>query len=151
VVVADTAVATQVRAAAVEAEKALKKAQTANAARQANAFLASVIESGSSSKNVVHSLDGPAALLQELLNGLKKIQFTHAAFLVVDDGEKLHLGALCGEDGNDAGYGAGNLIADLAPIVGGKGGGKPDMARGAGSDRGRKDELLEAARAKLLG
>jgi len=33
--------------------------------------------------------------------------------------------------------------------VGGKGGGKPDMARGAGADRDKKDELLEAAR-KLL-
>ena len=69
---------------------------------------------------------------------------------MVDDGEKLHLGALCGSDAHDSGLGAGNLIKDLAPTVGGKGGGKPDMARGAGSERARKDELLDAAR-KLLG
>ncbi|MFP6857605.1 MAG: alanine--tRNA ligase [Roseibacillus sp.] len=139
----------ELRSAAVNAEKKVKKAQTANAARQADEFLASVIEDGASTANLVHAFDGPAALLQELLNGLKKVQFTHAAFLVVDDGEKLHLGALCGEDGHNAGLGAGNLIVDLAPIVGGKGGGKPDMARGAGADRDKKDELLEAAR-KLL-
>ena len=139
----------ELKRAAVNAEKKVKKAQTANAARQADEFLASVIEDGASTANLVHAFDGPAALLQELLNGLKKVQFTHAAFLVVDDGEKLHLGALCGEDGHNAGLGAGNLIVDLAPIVGGKGGGKPDMARGAGADRDKKDDLLEAAR-KLL-
>ena len=69
---------------------------------------------------------------------------------MVDDGEKLHLGALCGEDGNNAGHGAGRLIQDLTPIVGGKGGGKPDMARGAGAQREQREALLEAARKKLL-
>ncbi len=146
----DDAGAAQIKATAVEAEKALKKARTATAARQADAFLAGLVEGGAVGSNLVESLEGSPALLQELLNGLKKFQFSQAAFLVVDDGEKLHLGALCGADGNKAGHGAGNLIKNLAPIVGGKGGGKPDMARGAGTDRQQKDELLEAARAKLL-
>ena len=114
--------AAEVRAIAVNAEKALKKAHTASAAREADEFLASLVEDGRAATNIVHALEGSPALLQELLNGLKKVQFTHAAFLVVDDGEKLHLGALCGEDGNNAGHGAGRLIQDLAPIVGGKGG-----------------------------
>ena len=99
--------------------------------------------------NIVISTQGPAALLQELLNGLKKVHFTHAAFFIVDDGDKLHLGALCGEDGNNAGHGAGNLIKDLAPIAGGKGGGKPDMARGAAGERGNANKLRAAAEAKL--
>ena len=105
---------------------------------------------GGETTNLVHALEGSPALLNELLNGLKKAQFTHAAFLVVDDGEKLHLGALCGKDGNDAGHGAGRLIEDLAPIVGGRGGGKPDMARGAGAQREKKEALLALARDKLL-
>ena len=142
--------AAEVRAIAVNAEKALKKARTASAAREADEFLASLVEDGRAATNIVHALEGSPALLQELLNGLKKVQFTHAAFLVVDDGEKLHLGALCGEDGNNAGHGAGRLIQDLAPIVGGKGGGKPDMARGAGAQREQREALLEAARKKLL-
>lgn len=141
--------AAAIKEVAVSAEKALKKAQIANAARQADDFIASIVDEGGLSGNVVRSLEGPAALLQELLNGLKKVHFTHAAFLVVDDGQKLHLGALCGEDGNNAGFGAGNLIKDLGPIAGGKGGGKPDMARGAASDRGKLEQLLEAAREKL--
>ena len=122
--------------------------ETANAARQADEFLATVVEQGSEG-NLAESLEGPAALLQELLNGLKKIQFDRAAFLIVDDGEKLHLGALCGAKGHDAGHGAGNLIKDLAPLADGKGGGKPDMARGAAPTRDAKDALLAAAKERL--
>ena len=43
---------------------------------------------------------------------------------------------------------AGKLIQAIAPIVGGKGGGKPDNARGGGKDASKLDEAL--ARAKLL-
>ncbi len=137
------------KAAAVEAEKSLKKAQTAGAARAADAFLAELAENGGLSGNVVHALEGPANLLQELMNGLKKLHFTKASFFIVDDGSKLHLGSLCGQDAHDAGLGAGNLIKDLAPIAGGKGGGKPDMARGAAPGRDQKDEILQAARKAL--
>ncbi|NNC89385.1 MAG: alanine--tRNA ligase [Akkermansiaceae bacterium] len=144
----ENATATGIKATAVQAEKALRKAQASNAARQADQFLAGVMEDGAKG-NLVESIDGPPALLQELLNGLKKLHFSRAAFLVVDDGSKLHLGAFCGEDANNAGHGAGNLIQDLAPVAGGKGGGKPDMARGAAPERDKKAELLSAARARL--
>ncbi|MGA2280696.1 MAG: alanine--tRNA ligase [Verrucomicrobiota bacterium] len=43
---------------------------------------------------------------------------------------------------------AGKIIQQIAPIVGGKGGGKPDNARGGGKDAGRLDEAL--AKAKTL-
>ena len=143
----ENATAAEVKAQAIEAEKALKKAQAAGAARQADALISEQNITG----NIVLSSEGPAALLQELLNGLKKIHFTQAAFLIVDDGDKLHLGALCGKDGNDQGHGAGNLIKDLAPLVGGKGGGKPDMARGAAPERNKLEALLTEAKSVLLG
>jgi alanyl-tRNA synthetase len=41
---------------------------------------------------------------------------------------------------------AGKIIQAIAPIVGGKGGGKPDYARGGGKDAGRLDEALARAR-----
>jgi len=135
----------ELRETCVEADKKVKKAQAAGAARLADSMLAEQ----DLTKNLVLETQGPAALLQELLNGLKKSQFSHAAFVIVDDGEKLHLGALSGEDGQQAGYSAGNLIKDLAPIAGGKGGGKPEMARGAASQRANIDELTQQSKALL--
>ena len=43
---------------------------------------------------------------------------------------------------------AGKIIQTIAPIVGGKGGGKPDNARGGGKEAGKLDEAL--AKAKSL-
>ena len=40
-------------------------------------------------------------------------------------------------------------FADLAALAGGKGGGKPDQARGAAPDRTKLTELQAAARARL--
>jgi alanyl-tRNA synthetase len=44
---------------------------------------------------------------------------------------------------------AGKLIQAIAPIVGGKGGGRPDGARGGGKDAARLDEALAKARSLL--
>ncbi len=45
---------------------------------------------------------------------------------------------------------AGKIIQQIAPIVGGKGGGRPDNARGGGKDAAKLDEALQAAY-KMLG
>jgi alanyl-tRNA synthetase len=45
---------------------------------------------------------------------------------------------------------AGKIIQQIAPIVGGKGGGKPDNARGGGKDAGKLDEALAKARTLLV-
>ncbi|HVU28507.1 MAG TPA: alanine--tRNA ligase [Verrucomicrobiae bacterium] len=44
---------------------------------------------------------------------------------------------------------AGKIIQQIAPIVGGKGGGKPDNARGGGRDSTKLDEALAKAKALL--
>jgi alanyl-tRNA synthetase len=44
---------------------------------------------------------------------------------------------------------AGKIIQAIAPIVGGKGGGKPDNARGGGKDAGSLDEALAKAKSLL--
>ena len=133
------------KSAVVDADKVLKKAQAAEAAKVANALLTEQ----DLSTHIVLSAEGPAALLQELLNGLKGRQFANAAFCIVDDGDKLYLGALCGDVAKSTGLMAGKLIQTLAPIAGGKGGGKPDMARGAASERSKVSELIGAAKDAL--
>jgi alanyl-tRNA synthetase/REP element-mobilizing transposase RayT len=44
---------------------------------------------------------------------------------------------------------AGKIIQQIAPIVGGKGGGKPDNARGGGKDAAKLDEALAKAKSLL--
>jgi alanyl-tRNA synthetase len=44
---------------------------------------------------------------------------------------------------------AGKIIQQIAPIVGGKGGGRPDNARGGGKDAAKLDEALSKAKALL--
>ena len=46
---------------------------------------------------------------------------------------------------------AGKLIQAVAPIVGGKGGGKPDNARGGGKDVSQMEQALAKARDYLRG
>jgi alanyl-tRNA synthetase len=132
--------------AAIEAEKRFKKLQAGAAAKQADAALAELIAAGGP---IVATFEADASLLQELLNGMKKQGFTGAGFVIVDDGDKLHLGAYCGDAAQASGHKAGDLLRDLAAIAGGKGGGKPDQARGAAPERGKLAELEAAAKAKL--
>jgi len=49
-----------------------------------------------------------------------------------------------------AGFDAGALVREIAPLLGGRGGGRPAMAQGGGDDPQGIDEALGAAR-RLLG
>jgi alanyl-tRNA synthetase/REP element-mobilizing transposase RayT len=132
----------ETKLAAVDAEKRIQRLRAARAAQAADAALADLISGGGP---IIASFDGDATLLQELLNGLRKRNHADAAFLVVDDGEKLHLGVHCGAAAQSAGMNAGSMLRDLAAIAGGKGGGKSDQARGAAPDRSKVAELKAAA------
>ncbi len=133
--------------AAVEAEKRIKKIQSSQAAKLADEALTDLIATGGP---IIVSFESDASLLQELQNGLKKKAFAGPALLIVDDGEKLHLATHCGPDALAKGLKAGELLRDLTAIVGGKGGGKPDQARGAAPQREKLAEL-KAAAARLIG
>jgi alanyl-tRNA synthetase len=128
--------------AAIEAEKRIKKIQSSRAAALADESLTELIALG---KPIIASFESDASLLQELQNGLKKKHFAGPALLIVDDGEKLHLATHCGPDALAKGLKAGDLLRDLAALAGGKGGGKPDQARGAAPDRNKLEEITAAA------
>jgi alanyl-tRNA synthetase len=136
----------ETKEAAIEAEKRIKKIQSSQAAALADEALAELIAKGDP---IVVSFESDASLLQELQNGLKKKNFAGPALLIVDDGEKLHLAVHCGDDALAKGLKAGDLLRDLATLGGGKGGGKPDQARGAAPDRSKLEEIKAAAKLKL--
>ncbi|MEI8038748.1 MAG: alanine--tRNA ligase [Verrucomicrobiota bacterium] len=132
--------------AAIEAEKRLKKLQAGADAKLADEALAELIAKG---EPIIATFEADASLLQELQNGLKKKNFAGPALLIVDDGDKLHLATHCGAAALAAGLKAGDLLRDLAAIAGGKGGGKPDQARGAAPDRSKLAAIQTAAATKF--
>jgi alanyl-tRNA synthetase len=66
------------------------------------------------------------------------------ALLASVNGEKITFLAVCGKDAIAKGVKAGDIIKTIAPICGGKGGGKPDSAMGGGSDVLKLDDAMAA-------
>ena len=66
-----------------------------------------------------------------------------ALLAAVNDG-KITLNAVCGKQAIAAGIKAGDIIKTLAPICGGRGGGKPDSAMGGGTDVLKLDDMMAA-------
>jgi alanyl-tRNA synthetase len=64
-------------------------------------------------------------------------------------GSKAGLVALVSKDAVGRGLSAGSLIRQIAPLVGGGGGGRDDMAQAGGKDPSKLDEALAAARAAV--
>jgi alanyl-tRNA synthetase len=134
------------KATAAEAEKKLKKTQVSGAAAQADSRLVDLIAAASGEVPLIaESFEGTPALLQELMNGLKKRQFPGIGVMVVNDGEKVHVGVVVASGLTDR-FQAGQLMGELAPLVNGRGGGKAEMARGAGSDSSGVEALLSRCR-----
>ena len=135
-----------------ELEKQLKAAQQKQAAETARGLLKSAQphSSGNATPAIVENLgaaDGD--FLQAVADALKG-QFKG---VVVLGGSANGAVALVGyrlAGIATAQFQAGKIIQAIAPIVGGKGGGKPDNARGGGKDVSKLDEALNRAR-QLIG
>jgi alanyl-tRNA synthetase len=59
--------------------------------------------------------------------------------------------AAVNEAGQTAGIKAGDLVQTFAPAIGARGGGKADLAQGAGGDKGKLADAFAAVRARLAG
>ncbi|WP_299574539.1 alanine--tRNA ligase [uncultured Williamsia sp.] len=67
------------------------------------------------------------------------------ALFSVTDGKVPFVVALTGA-ARDAGLSAGAIVGDVAPVIGGRGGGKPDLAQGSGTDPDGIDAALARVR-----
>lgn len=63
--------------------------------------------------------------------------------------EKVMLATAISRDLVDQGYHAGNWIKEIAPVVGGRGGGKPDMAQAGGNEPDKIADAIAAAEGTL--
>ena len=93
-------------------------------------------------KLLVAKLDGAdAKTLRETMDKLKDKLKSAVILLAVVDGDKVQLAAGVTSD-NTARVKAGELVNFVARQVGGKGGGKPDMAMAGGTESAKLPEAL---------
>jgi len=85
----------------------------------------------------------PTAELRNMADALRDKLGSGVVVLGASDGEKVTLIAAVTKDLAGRLH-AGKLVGRLAPIVGGKGGGRPDFAQAGGRDPAKLGELLEA-------
>lgn len=112
------------KAAAAQAGDVFKKVQEANGLR----YIASQVAVSD------------AGALRTFADNWKQKDYSDVLVLAASIGEKVNVLVAS----KDKRVHAGNLIKALAPIVSGRGGGKPDMAMAGGSDASKLPELLAA-------
>ncbi len=130
-----------------ELEKQLKALQQARAAAQARELLTRA-QTIHGLPALIARVDADADTLQDLANQLKG-RFPGLILLGGVANGAVSLVASVSPEFTGR-VQAGKLLQQIAPIIGGKGGGRPDHARGGGKDVARLDEALAKA-ATLLG
>ncbi len=130
-----------------ELEKQLKAMQQKEAAEFARGLIAKAQTFGTTPA-IIENL-GPADgdFLQSVADALKS-QFKGVVVLGGTANNAVSLVATVGPELTKK-FQAGKIIQAIAPIVGGKGGGRPDNARGGGKDVSKLDEALAKAKSLL--
>jgi alanine--tRNA ligase len=129
-----------------ELEKSLRASAMKDAASSAKSFLAKA-ETINGMPAIIARTDGDGDTLQAVADALKS-QFKGVIILGGAANGAVSLVAAVSPEFT-AKVQAGKIIQQIAPIVGGKGGGKPDNARGGGKDISKLDEALAKAKALL--
>jgi alanyl-tRNA synthetase len=130
-----------------ELEKALRAAQQRNASNAASELLARAAEVNGI-PFIGHNLgDTDGDFLQAIAEALKS-RFRGVVVLGGGSRDSVALVAVVSSEFTKQ-VQAGKIIQAIAPIVGGKGGGRPDFARGGGKDSAALDEALAKARSLL--
>jgi alanyl-tRNA synthetase len=130
-----------------ELEKQLKLAVARNASNAASELL-SRAHDVNGTPLITHNLgDADGEFLQAVVDALKS-RFKGVIVLGGGAGGAVTLIASVSADFT-AKVQAGKIIQQIAPIVGGKGGGKPDNARGGGKDATKLDEALAKVKGLL--
>jgi alanyl-tRNA synthetase/REP element-mobilizing transposase RayT len=128
-----------------EVEKQIKAAQQREASNAASLLLEE-IKTINGIPAIIHNLGGmDGDFLQAVADSLKS---RFKGVIVLGGGAQRGSVALIAAVTPEftAKVQAGKIIQQIAPIVGGKGGGKPDNARGGGKDAGKLDEALAKAK-----
>jgi len=122
-------------------EKALKAAQQREASGRAKELVAGAV----SGQAIVANLGEADGDYTMAVSDAIKSLYTGVVVLGSSSGGNVVLIATVPKE-QQGKFQAGKLIQGIAPIVGGRGGGKPDFARGGGKDADKLEEALAEAR-----
>jgi alanyl-tRNA synthetase len=132
-----------------EWQKQQAKASEADLKNRAATLAKELRAAHATEKAIVASVaDADGKLLQSVVDALKS-HFNGPIFLAGELEGRVALIASVPKELTSQ-FQANKLIQEIAPIVGGKGGGRPDNAQGAGKDAGKIDAALARARELLL-
>jgi alanyl-tRNA synthetase len=146
------------RVTALLAEVADLKRQLASRAAagtlSADSLLAKAEKIEGTTVVVAEAPSANANLMRQLIDQIRKKASPSAVFLASSEGDnKVVLVAGLSRELVEKGHSAGNWVRDVAPVVGGGGGGKPDLAQAGGKQPEKLSEALakasEVARAML--
>ncbi len=126
-----------------EAKRVIEQYKAKESAGGADAILKGAKEIGGLHVAVSTLTEGDANSLRKLGDVLRD-KDPQAVVVLALVAEKVTFQAVCGKDAVAKGIKAGDIIKAIAPICGGKGGGKPDSAMGGGSDLTKVNEALAA-------
>lgn len=140
----------QLKAEKTTAEQKLQEALVGGTSNSVSELVASAVDV-SGYKVVVASVEGlDAGALRQVWDSVRDALGAAAAVVLASSHEgKVALLAAATAPAVDAGFNAGNIIKEIAPLVGGRGGGKPTMAQAGGADVSGIEAALSAAKVTL--
>ncbi|MDA1049760.1 MAG: alanine--tRNA ligase [Planctomycetota bacterium] len=116
----------------------------------ADALLQKAETIGDTKVIVAETVGANPNLMRQLIDQIRKKGGSNAIFLATAVGDsKVVLVAGVSRDLVERGLSAGNWVQEVAPIVGGGGGGKPDLAQAGGKDPSKLGDALEAAKSTI--
>lgn len=129
-------------------KKALEKARKSGGGADLDAIIRGATEVGGAPFAVAQVDLGDREALAAAMDSLRE-RAPKSAFLLIaqeEESGKVMLTAGVGHElKSDKRFHAGKLISKVAPLVGGKGGGRPDFANGGGTEPSGIDEVLATA------
>jgi alanyl-tRNA synthetase len=130
-----------------ELEKQLKALQQKQAAEAGRSLSTQAVAIGGTRALIKNLGETDGDYLQSLIDALKG-EFKGVIVLAGTQNGAVSVAASVSPDLTKK-IQAGKIIQTIAPIIGGKGGGRPEFARGGGKDAGRIEEALRAAEAMV--
>jgi len=140
-------------AAVVKELRELKKAKpvVAAAGSSPDELLAHAIDVGGTRVVVAEARGSDAGAMRQCIDQLRRKASPIAVLLASADGDKVTLVAGISRELEARGLSAGDWIKEPASIVGGRGGGKPDLAQAGGKQVDKLPDALDAARKSIAG